>query len=267
MGQRQQLTRRVLLVVCSLLAISSIVAAPVNTAPESLLDDLADDQVRQVSATCPGDRWIPGLTLRFGFAPFSDAPLLCWLTDTGTTYQATLAGPLGYERPEIDAPVGNLLIEDVEATVQATADTEGLAVPLVDGELITQRWYRLLAEPLIVLILLGAVLAVFTGAQPRRFTRLGTCVIVLFTPLLLGVIWWLVREAPWSRRARAMPAPVDGWKVGVPEGGTLRRRGPWTALVVVVVAVALVNAAGFGLRPLLAGTPEHDPGGWVVVNA
>ncbi len=76
---------------------------------------------------------------------------------------------------------------------------------------------------------------------------------IVLLPLSAGAIWWLLREAPWSRRATAVPEPVPG-AAGVLVGGRERHGGGRAFLVCLLVAV-IVNAALAALLPGWSLTP------------
>jgi hypothetical protein len=65
-----------------------------------------------------------------------------------------------------------------------------------------QRWSGASTVVLVVL-----VLVLMLGPQPRRVTKWALFWWFL-TPLNAGLIWALVREAPWAPAARALPVPA-----------------------------------------------------------
>jgi hypothetical protein len=76
---------------------------------------------------------------------------------------------------------------------------------------------------------LALLVVLITGWQPRRSTKWAAFWLLLL-PGGLGMLWILVREAPWSRQMAALPEPATGlWSPG-------RWTGGWT-----FIAVALLS--------------------------
>lgn len=71
-----------------------------------------------------------------------------------------------------------------------------------------------------------SVVTIVAGPQPRSFTKWGTFWIVWLLPLSTGAVWWLLREAPWSRRAVAIPEPEPRAR-NVRVGDRQRLGGGW----------------------------------------
>lgn len=65
-------------------------------------------------------------------------------------------------------------------------------------------WDAVLAAGLLV-----AIVGLVRGPQPRRATKWAWFWVILLLPGI-GVLFWLVLDVPWSRRASARPEPVPG---------------------------------------------------------
>lgn len=87
---------------------------------------------------------------------------------------------------------------------------------------------RLLAAGLALQLL--ALFLVCFGPGPRRRTRWAWAWTLLLLPYDVGLLWWLAREVPWSRRAASLPAPPPrGPRAPAPPDDT-RVRG-WRAFL------------------------------------
>lgn len=138
---------------------------------------------------------------------------------------------------------------DVARSIEATADESGVAVP-DRGSL---GWSAHLGDPL-GLLLLVACFALAMGPQPRRFTKWGQFWL-LGLPAGAGLLWWILRDAPFDPRMRAAPEPAPRLH-GAIDGGIERRSGArgfaWAllgSLVLSVVVAGIVQATIWGDRP------------------
>lgn len=249
-----------LLGLCLLLAAASVWTAPVPTDSEVFLDDLAAGNVRKASVTCPDDRGLFGLGWRYGDVPTSEEPVLCWLTSFGLTRETSLADVFGYEQARLDVPAGNLLGSDTVATVEATAEELGVQVDVVD-EIGVQEWYRLLGEPVRLVLLLVAVTVALVVRPPRHLGRAGTAVVVALTPLLLGVVWWLARAWPWGNGSAGA---AGGDRAVFDHGEVAWWRGTLTAVVAVLAVTLAATGLARGVGALLDRGATASPGDWVV---
>lgn len=99
--------------------------------------------------------------------------------------------------------------------------------------------------PLPHIVTVVLVLLLISGSQPHYFTKWGIFRLIC-TPLHLGALWWVLREAPWSAgavRARQRAAALA--TLQEPH----RRRGGWTGLgyspVLDVVVLPVAGMLGF----------------------
>ncbi|HEU4675979.1 MAG TPA: hypothetical protein VFS29_08325 [Motilibacteraceae bacterium] len=119
-------------------------------------------------------------------------------------------GPLLRSAPVADA-LGDAPDRYGDAARAAVRADAG-ALPLLVERSPTRR---LLAAGILAQLLALAVVAF--GPLPRRRTRWAWAWALLLLPYDVGLLWWLARELPWSRRAAALPAPraddgrVPGW--------------------------------------------------------
>jgi hypothetical protein len=91
---------------------------------------------------------------------------------------------------------------------------------------------------------LTAVVILVLAAQPRRKTK-WAWFWAFSLPLGLGVAWWLLREHPWSRRASALPEPLEPSQQRRASGGDQRATGGWmfcAMLFASIVASLIVPA-------------------------
>ena len=152
---------------------------------------------------------------------------------------------------------------DLDATIAATARADGVAVPQLDGNGL-QPWTQL-GWPLILVELLS-VLVLLWGPQPRRKTKWATFW-TFGVPGGLGVAWWLLRDAPWSRAANALTEPVSNERGTMPEGHN--RMGGGVAFFLIFLFVgSLLTGLVLGLAA--HGEQNQPPAGsgtWVVVQS
>lgn len=100
-------------------------------------------------------------------------------------------------------------------------------------------WF-LLVTGIAHLLVLGTVLF---GPQPRRFTRWAAFWWVTM-PLGVGAVWLLVREAPWSRTASALPELSPHGKQKLTAEGDPRFTGGPAFLVTFLVGTVLNVVVG-----------------------
>jgi hypothetical protein len=173
---------------------------------------LASGDVTSVSLGAPDG---PALRLELNVGSQSnDADRVAWTT-----------GPLPWQRFSTD---------DVQTT-KAYRLAQEAGVPVATPD--TPWW--LLATAIAYLLVLGTVLF---GPQPRRFTRWAAFWWVTM-PLGVGAVWLLVREAPWSRTASAMPELLPHGKQKLTAEGDPRFTGGLAFLVTVLVGT-VVDMAG-----------------------
>ncbi len=98
----------------------------------------------------------------------------------------------------------------------------------------------------------AAVLVLLAGPQPRRATRWAWAWALLVLPSTLGVLVWVLLEAPWSRRAAAAPAPLAPRLQRLRPGGDARLTGGRALLGALLLGVVLgVVGDLLALAPLL----------------
>jgi hypothetical protein len=243
--------RWALLVVAVGVALYGLWATPVPQPPKALLEDLRAGRADRVTLACSDT----SLTFRTGTSPtFGDQ--VCW--SDGTLLYRVSRGEL---RAAMRSPAGSSSI-DLAATIRATAADAGdprvafteTAGPVDVDSPLPQGLYLLA-----VVIALGFLIS---GPQPRRLTKWGVFW-TLGIPGNVGVVWWLLREAPWDPRANALPEPAD-YRVRRMYDGRKRRGGGemllWLVLAAVVWAM-LTWLGGAALGALLE--PSGDVGRWV----
>ncbi len=157
------------------------------------------------------------------------------------------ASPLRCKHVQIDDLIASLPEDDGLSGVGPAAEhldgaaaTDAFALNFVQHyaaanvppEQRTYPWLRELAVvwPVVWLVMLFVLV---TGPQPRRATKWAVFWL-LAIPGGLGMLWVLAREAPWSRRAVALPEPAAGHEWGRWTGGR-------TFLVVLVVSFVVVS--------------------------
>ncbi len=146
--------------------------------------DLAAGRVQSVSIVAPTD--LRSTHVLSGWLPGSDS--------NGTSVLWRV-GDLGYRIAPLPGSSATDPRRDVVTeAVAATPDTVGRQLPL--------RWPGLAA-----VVLLALVLAIPVAPQPRRVTKWALFWLLLM-PLNGGLLWLLLREAPWSPAARVLPVPA-----------------------------------------------------------
>lgn len=195
-----------------------------------------------------------GLGGWFASSRSSSAGSILWSSTDGRLYRTTLDSlatlpPVGAATSDDTAGTGTSPTVDVQRSIEATARAASVAVP----DQTSLGWAGRLDLPLSVL-LLGALILLVMGPQPRRFTKWGTFWL-LGLPLGAGLIWWLLRDAPFDPAMRAVPEP-EPHRHGPGAHGVLRRSGAvgfaWAlvgSLAMTLLLVGVVDARGWGDRP------------------
>ena len=233
MLQGNQVARWVLLGAYVVATLVALAAQPLDRTTEDLWADLDAGRVEAVSVNCPGDTFA-GVRISFGTNPGNS--YVCWDDGSWPMDQAQLSDG---QRPVVNALEAAARRHGHEITVStdALALQSGAAAARGVGALLT----------------LIAIVVLVTGPQPRRLTKWATFWVIVLLPLSAGAIWWLLREAPWSRRANAVPEPEPG-AAGVMVGEHWRQGGGRAFLVCLLIAV-LVDAVLAVLLPGWSVTP------------
>jgi hypothetical protein len=212
-----------------------------------------------------GDEKSIGAALSMTNRTSSSIPSVVWTTGDGRIYRTSLATLAGLPSPsgtsEVHDPSsawpgfdasGNVVPDvkvDVPRSIEATARADGVPVPAQTS----LGWSGHLGDPLAVLEVAALFLLVM-GPQPRRFTKWGQFWL-LGIPAGAGLIWWVLRDAPFDAAMRAVPEPAPHAR-GVIGGDVVRRSGAqgfgWAlvgSIVLSAVVLGVVQARGWGDRP------------------
>ncbi len=159
-----------------------LLTIPRDSTLGELRRDLADDRVQSLSVVAPTD--LRTTHVLAGWLPSNDDDIrVLWRV-----------GELGYRVAVLPGASADARRDVVDEAMSATPDAVGHDLLL--------RWSGAGTAVLVVL-----VLVLMLGPQPRRATKWALFWLVLM-PLNAGMIWALLREAPWSSAARAWPAPA-----------------------------------------------------------
>jgi hypothetical protein len=222
--------QRILLGIRVLLAAALLVMAAAQmttfTTEESggaLGDDLAEGRVSWIGfGYIRDDSFAMGVDVELTAPEFASA--VVWRTGriglSSARLNEELAPIPGVEWPAFDATYDSDDLDDpgselagsahdrnaaMAAAIAAHAREQGIEVATSGKAPLTWRlahWYWVLFVAL--------TFSVALGPQPRRATR-WAWVWRLWLPFGAGVLWLLAREAPWSRRASALPAPLPAY--------------------------------------------------------
>jgi hypothetical protein len=136
--------------------------------------------------------------VRGGLAVSDNGEMVVWRTGTVSYKSAPM--DLG---TDFGTPAGN---DDTSAALRkrivAVADEAHVPVRSNSDQELLGHW-RLT----VILVYLILLVTLIQGRQPRRATKWATFWLFLL-PLNAGMFLTLLREAPWSRRAREMPEPL-----------------------------------------------------------
>jgi hypothetical protein len=164
-------------------------------------------------------------------------PVVVWASRSGRLY-----------RTDVSTRV------DVAQSITATAAAAGAPIPLV-GPLDPYGW---LGWPLVLLTSAG-VLLLLAGTQPRRTTKWGL-LWILGLPAGIGLVWWVLRDAPWDPRMSALPEPPPRVR-GMFSSGVNRIGGgvSFFRVLVITVIVGLLGASVVAVTRL-GSRPEPAQG-------
>ncbi|RJK96977.1 hypothetical protein [Vallicoccus soli] len=99
---------------------------------------------------------------------------------------------------------------------------------------------------------LVALVVLVAGPQPRRATKWAWCWFLVVLPSTLGVLAWLLLDAPWSRRRRAAREPLaHDLQRRLPGGDARLTGGRALVLAVLLGLLTGVAAQALALLPLL----------------
>jgi hypothetical protein len=236
--------------------IGAILLFPVKASPGDLASDLAAGRVRSVDVGSFEHDLRVGYGLRLYTAnqDLTSKIAVRWVTSSGLCYQTDLRS-LTSDTTGVAVDPDTL---DVAATIRATARTSGVPTPkIMPGTSLLE----LLVTGAAVASWALAVLLLVAGPEPRRFTRWGTFWL-LCLPGGVGIIWWLLREAPWNEQISAIPPLPRGQRGQRADGpgqhaGGPGRHGGLYGLIVLLVLFGIVNA---GLALGLSTVTNHHPG-------
>jgi hypothetical protein len=185
-----------------------------------------------------------------------------WSDTSGRLYRSdlttvmTLPNPGGdavldpFVNPSASEMFGDAITVDVPRTMAANAPAgSGLGVEGLG-------WAGKLGWPL-TLVMVAAFFLLILSPQPRRRTKWATFWYLLI-PLGLGLVWAVVRDAPWSEEMNATPEPPPRWR-GTLRPGLVRSGGgqAWWVSWVASLVVGMVVAALLWVVP--GWTARHDP--------
>ena len=153
-----------------------LLTVPRDSSLHQLRSDLADGTVRSVSVVDPG--MLRSTSVLTGRYPGDDGNGSAVLWRVGT---------LGYRIADLPS--------------------DASAIPALDQLEPTRHDLLQRGSGTATVVLLGVVLVVMLGPQPRRTTKWALFWLCLL-PLNAGLLWALLREAPWSPAARALPVPA-----------------------------------------------------------
>jgi hypothetical protein len=216
--------RWMLVAVLTLDLLAGLVAMPRTSSLAGLRQDLQAGRVRSVTFV-EGTELRAMRLVRGGLIRDRSTSIVLWRT-----------GALTYRTAPMDAAGdGSGTGQDdttaaVRTRVAAEAHSAGVPVRSDPGVDLLLRWPQTA-----FLVFLVVLLTMLRAGQPRRATRWATFWLLLL-PLNAGLILTLVREAPWSSRARAMPEPLPHRM----EPNDRRTTGGH-ALLLMLIASALVS--------------------------
>jgi hypothetical protein len=243
--------RWLLLGVTVAVQLGTVVVTPLPDRPRDLAADLAADRVTAFEVGFFEREPEIGFAFPLEGDGTTSQPGVRWTTSEGLRHQTDL-------RVLSDQVTdGSFRRLDEAATIRATARAAG-GRATGGGE----STMAAILPGLAFLTFLTAVLLLITGPEPRRFTRWGTFWL-LCLPAGTGIVWWLLREAPWSRAMSAEPAP-QGWRRQL--GPFRRRRGGWSGFFWLLLIGAL---AGPLLRAAVPLVLDHHGTGevtWQLVD-
>lgn len=232
-----------------------ILTSPMTSSEEALAADLSAGRVRTVDVVVGELSPAPG---HAGFliaqgSPVARGDVVAWTTTLGLSYQVDreLFRP-GGRTTSWSPDTFDLGAIDVRRSAAATARANGHDAP---GRGSGTAWPRTALAFLALLTVLGAVGLLISGPEPRLLTRWGWFWL-LSLPAGLGLVWYLVREAPWNARTSTIAPLPPGRTRHDLDGGPVRRGG-WTGLVAAAVFGGLVTVLlTLGQNALL----DHHPG-------
>jgi hypothetical protein len=111
------------------------------------------------------------------------------------------------------------------------AEGSGVAIHYAETD------WAAIAGGLAGLLVVGTIIF---GPQPRSFTKWGAFWWAML-PLGVGVIWLLLKEAPWSRTATSLPEPLPYAKQKETPDGDSRRTWPLPFLLA-ILSGSVLNA-------------------------
>lgn len=157
---------------------------------------------------------------------------VCWREETGLRFTADARN---------DLAAVNVTGRRVNLTtsVAATARDAGHRPPQLSH---TGLWFPYLGLAWLAWLVL-LVWVIVTGPQPRRVTKWAAFWVT--GVWLVGTLWWLLREAPWSPSASEEPEPVDS-RVRQTLDGRQRLGGGW-AFLLYIGGSAAVSVVGLSI--------------------
>jgi hypothetical protein len=237
--------RGVLLGLVSVVVLASFFVTPTRESAEQLRADLAAGDVTWLAFSDDVQSEGPFAWSFSVGEPDSNGSVI-WRAGGDIALHAASVGDLAatYLR-ELSGAGDGVYVEESTARRAASAlehEARGAGVAISTTEdtwlLRVAQWDRWLYFSALLLLLLGP--------QPRRATKWGV-VWLLTLPFNVGLLWWLLREAPWSRRALAEPAPLAHYdQRNLPESDG-RLTGGWACLLTVAAGLA----AGLAFNTLL----------------
>lgn len=271
-GTLREIARWALLVIIVVGAALVWWKTPTEVQPDNLSLDLQDGKVTVVEVGCLSERFGDGTGL-LGF-PLVDSPefflqesqQVCWTNKSGRSYVADFAPVVGewhgaavgsHGRPFPD----RFFERSVASTVRTVSPVDDIpSVYQSSGwplRVVHDRW-RSWPRTAVLVSMLGLLAFMIGGRQPRRGTRWGVFWVMLACSGL-GTVWYLLREAPWSRSAAALPEPAAGVRQVVPaDGPPVARFGGGHGFLVALITTFVAAILLAGLNQLII---DEDPVG------
>jgi hypothetical protein len=229
------IVRWLLVAVLVLDAAAGLLAQPRRSELADLHDDLAAGKVRSI-AFVDYDQ-VRYFRLTYGaFRPEDDGPVVLWRVGAVDYRVAQLRN----SPPFIGAEDGTEPVDNqLQSQISRAARTQH--VPIQAG--VPDLLFRFPQVGLFVFLLL--LLVMLRGGQPRLATRWATFWLLL-SPMNIGMLRILIREAPWSPEMRAWPEPSPHRLM--PDDRRLTGGGGFVQMLFCYISVGLAVTALAALR-------------------
>lgn len=288
-GSGRQVVRWTLLVALISSAGVLLWTTPVRTVPASLSLDIQAGKVLDIEIGCLTDT--DSAPWGLGFRTSSYDPVenrggsentrreqrpyqqqVCWTNRSGRAFVADFSRQSGAwvaahrssETGELDR--GSLLSASLAATARELSPDEATTPQVTPDAGGHVNWFGQWPIWLTAASVLGLLATMLGGEQPRRGTKWAWFWVFAIAGIL-GAAWYLIREAPWSRRAAALPEPerrTTGKGPLTPQGRLGGGKALLGALLVTVIVGFLASLVITGITPT-----DDSPAGvrWAVTDA